>query len=142
MAQAKDGDKVAVHYTGKLEDGSVFDSSQGRDPLSFTLGEGRLIPGFEQGTLGMAVGDKKTITIPPAEAYGERRDELTLEVERNNFPEDINPQVGQQFEMQQPGGQSVNVTVTKVEGEKVTIDANHPLAGKTLIFEIELVSLS
>lgn len=142
MAQAKKGDKVKVHYTGKLEDGTVFDSSQGRDPLAFTLGEGRLIPGFEVGTEGMTVGDKKTITIPPDEAYGQHRDDLTLEVNRSNFPKDLDPKVGQQFEMQQPGGQSVNVTVTQVEGEKVTVDANHPLAGKTLIFDIELVEVS
>lgn len=141
MSQAKKGDKVTVHYTGKLEDGTIFDSSEGRDPLEFTIGDGRLIPGFETGTEGMAEGDKKTVTIQPDDAYGQRRDDLTLEVARSNFPESITPKVGDQFEMQQQGGQSVNVTVTDVEGDKVTVDANHPLAGKVLLFEIELVKL-
>ncbi|MBD3258304.1 peptidylprolyl isomerase [candidate division GN15 bacterium] len=142
MAQAQQGNTVTVHYTGKLEDGTVFDSSQGRDPLVFKIGDGRLIPGFEAGTVGMAEGEKKTVTVPPDQAYGDRRDDLTLEVAKGNFPENIDPQVGQQFEMQQPGGQSVNVTVTQVEGDKVTVDANHPLAGKTLVFEIEMVKVA
>ena len=142
MSQAKDGDKVKVHYTGKLEDGTVFDSSQNRDPLEFQLGAGNVIPGFNDGIVGMGIGESKTISIPPGDAYGQRRDELTIEVDKSEFPEDIKPEIGQELQVQQPDGSPVQVTITDVTEEKVTLDANHSLAGKTLIFEIELVEIA
>lgn len=142
MTQAKDGSKVKVHYTGKLDDGTVFDSSKDRDPFEFTIGTGSVIPGFEKGIVGMATGETKTVTIPPDEAYGQKRDELIADVKKSHFPPDITPTVGQQLQMQQPDGRPLNVMVTKIEGEDVTLDANHPLAGKTLTFEIELVEVA
>ncbi len=133
---AKDGDVVQVHYTGTLEDGSQFDSSVGGDPLEFTVGAGRMIAGFDRAVVGMTVGEKKTITIPAAEAYGERREDLVVEVDRDELPADIIPEVG----MQLTRG-NVVVTVTAVSETTFTIDTNHELAGKDLIFEIELVSV-
>ncbi len=140
-AQAKNGDTVQVHYTGKLADGTVFDSSVERDPLEFTLGAGQMIPGFEKAVLGMKVGGKKTVTIPADEAYGPHRDELMLEVPREKLPSGLTPQVGQQLQMTRPDGGMIVVTITKVSDTTVTIDANHPLAGKDLTFEIELVKI-
>jgi peptidylprolyl isomerase len=140
-AVAKDGDTVKVHYTGTLEDGTVFDTSLERDPLEFTLGQGQLIPGFEQAVTGMKVGESKTVNIPADQAYGPHRDELVLEMERSQFPEDIDPEVGQRLQMQQTDGGIVIVTVTDVSETTVTIDANHILAGKNLTFEIELVGI-
>ncbi|NVK50492.1 MAG: peptidylprolyl isomerase [Cyclobacteriaceae bacterium] len=142
MMQAKKGDTVAVHYTGKLEDGSVFDSSVNRQPLGFTLGDGNMIKGFDEAVHGMAVGDKKTVTIPAAEAYGERRDDMMIDVPRAQVPANINPEVGMQLTLQGGNGQPMPVTVTFVDEEKITLDANHQLAGKDLIFEIELVTIS
>ena len=141
MSQAKKGDTVKVHYTGKLQDGSVFDSSANREPLQFTLGGGNMIPGFEQAVLGMDVGDKKTAEIPSTQAYGEKREDMIISVPKENVPGDISPEVGQQLAIQQQGGQQVPVTVTEVTDEKVVLDANHPLAGKDLIFDIELVEI-
>ncbi|MFD2532395.1 FKBP-type peptidyl-prolyl cis-trans isomerase [Gracilimonas halophila] len=141
MSKVKDGDTVKVHYTGKLEDGSVFDSSVERDPLEITLGEGKLIPGFEKAVVGLEVGDKTTASIESADAYGERREDLELSIERNQLPEDIEPQVGMQLQLNQPNGQPVPVQITKVEEENIMIDANHPLAGKDLTFDIELVDI-
>ncbi|SMO38641.1 FKBP-type peptidyl-prolyl cis-trans isomerase [Gracilimonas mengyeensis] len=141
MSKVKDGDTVKVHYTGKLEDGSVFDSSESRDPLEVTLGEGKLIPGFEKAVVGLEVGDKTTANIPSEEAYGERRDDLEVTVERDQLPEDIEPEVGMQLQLNQPNGQPVPVQVTKVEEENIIIDANHPLAGKDLTFDIELIEI-
>lgn len=143
MSTVKDGDTVKVHYTGKLNDGSVFDSSQDREPLEFTLGEGQLIPGFEDAVTGMEQGDSTTVTIPSDEAYGERRDDLELEVAKNELSDNIEPEVGMQLQMQQQeSGQAVPVQITKVEDDKVTLDANHPLAGKDLTFDIELVDIT
>lgn len=141
MSIAKQGDTVKVHYTGKLKDGSVFDSSANREPLEFTLGSGNMIPGFEQAVLGMDSGDKKTAEIPVDQAYGEKREDMIISVPRENVPGDIQPEVGQQLAIQQQGGQQVPVTVTEVTDEKVVLDANHPLAGKDLVFEIELVEV-
>ncbi|RKX28436.1 MAG: peptidylprolyl isomerase [Candidatus Zixiibacteriota bacterium] len=142
MSQVKEGDKVKVHYTGKLEDGTVFDSSENRPPLEFEIGKGSVIPGFEQGVVGMELNGKKTVTIAPEEAYGQRRDELMVEVTKNEFPPDIDPTIGQQLQIKRPDGHIIDVTITKVEGEQVTLDANHPLAGKTLVFDIELVEIA
>ncbi len=141
MSKVKDGDTVKVHYTGKLEDGSVFDSSVERDPLEVTLGEGKLIPGFENAVVGLKVGDKTTANIESSDAYGDRRDDLEVTVERSQLPEDIEPEVGMQLQLNQPNGQPVPVQITKVEEENIIIDANHPLAGKDLTFDIELVEI-
>ena len=141
MAAARSGDTVKVHYTGKLEDGTVFDTSKERDPITFTLGTGNVIPGFEQGVQGMQAGENKTITIPPADGYGERQDGLIVEVPSDRFPEEVDPKVGEQYQMQQSDGRTVNVTITDMREDTVTLDANHPLAGKTLIFDVELVDI-
>jgi peptidylprolyl isomerase len=140
MAEAKNGDTVRIHYTGTLNDGSVFDSSEGTEPLEFTLGSGQVIPGFEQAVEGMEPGQKKEVTIPSDEAYGAHNEEWVLVVERENFPEHIEPEPGQQLELSQ-NGQSFVVTVTEVSDDSVTLDANHPLAGKDLTFELELVEI-
>ena len=141
MAQAKNGDTVKIHYTGKLEDGAVFDSSDGRDPLEFALGEGKVIPGFEEAVLGMNANDSKTMTIPSDNAYGPHREEMVVEVERDQFPPDVTPEVGQQLQMQRPDGQKMVVAVAEVSEATVTLDANHPLAGKDLTFDIKLVEI-
>jgi FKBP-type peptidyl-prolyl cis-trans isomerase 2 len=141
LSKVKDGDTVKVHYTGKLEDGSVFDSSESRDPLEVTLGQGKLIPGFEHAVVGLEVGDKTTASIESTDAYGARREDLEVTIERNQLPEDIQPEVGMQLQLNQPDGQPVPVQITKVEEESIIIDANHPLAGKDLIFDIELVEI-
>ena len=142
MKQAQKGDNVQVHYTGKLNDGSVFDSSQGREPLAFTVGAGQMIPGFDKAVVGMTIGDKQTITIPSVEAYGERREDLVVSIPAENIPEDMNPQVGDRFAINQPDGQQIPVVVTALDAEKITLDANHDLAGKDLIFDIEMVEIS
>jgi peptidylprolyl isomerase len=142
MSKAKDGDKVKVHYTGKFEDGEVFDSSVDRDPLEFTLGQGQVIPGFENGIKGMEIGEKKSITVAPQEGYGERHDQNIIEVKKSVFPADIEPEVGRQLQVQSPDGNRMNVVITDVKDETVTLDANHPLAGKTLVFDVELVEIA
>jgi len=143
MKNAKEGDKVKVHYTGKLKDGTVFDSSVERDqPLEFTLGKGEVITGFETAVQGMQVGDTKTTDIPAVNAYGERRDDMVFEVPNNNVPENLNPQVGQQLAVKQNDGSTMPVTVTEIKKESIIIDANHPLAGKDLVFDIELVEIA
>jgi peptidylprolyl isomerase len=138
---AKAGDTVQVHYTGKFDDGSVFDSSAGREPLEFTVGSGQVIPGFEQAVEGMAVGQTKTVTIPAAEAYGDRVAEAVLQVPREQLPPDLEPEVGQQLVMQSRDGRQIPIVVVEVTEDSITIDANHPLAGRDLTFEIELVSV-
>lgn len=142
MPKAKAGDNVKVHYTGKLTDGTVFDSSEGRDPLEFEIGAGMMIKGFDAAVEGMEVGDKVTKEIVADEAYGQARQDLVFDVPKSNLPEDLKPEVGQQLAMTQPDGQQVPVTVAKVEDEKVIIDANHQLAGKDLVFDIELVEIA
>ena len=138
---AKANDKVKVHYKGTLSDGKVFDSSEGRDPLEFTLGTGQVIPGFDKGIEGMAVEESKTINIPAEDAYGEIRAELIQEVPRTNLPEEINPEVGMQLMSNTPDGQQIPLVVTEVKEESITVDANHPLAGKDLTFEVTLVGI-
>jgi peptidylprolyl isomerase len=141
MSQAKKGDSVKVHYTGKLDDGTVFDSSVGREPLDFTVGAGQLIAGFDEAVVGMAAGEKKTVRIAAEQAYGPHNPEMTLQVPRSDLPEDIQPELGMQLEASQEGGHSMVVTVVEVTDESVTFDANHPLAGKALTFDIEVVEL-
>lgn len=140
-AQAKNGDIVQVDYTGTLENGTVFDTSVGGEPLNFTLGEGKMIPGFEQAILGMKVGESKTVTIPADEAYGPYRDDLVLVVNREDLPTGLDPDVGQQLQMTLPSGGTSVGTVTNATDTTITVDFNYPLAGKDLTFEIELVSI-
>ena len=142
MTQVKSGDKVKVHYTGKLEDGSQFDSSVGADPLEFTIGAGQLIPGFDSGVIGMEIGEKRTLTIPPAEAYGERREELVVDIEKSQLPPEVEPQIGLMPQSQQPDGSPINLMITEVNETAVKVDANPPLAGQTLIFDVELVEVA
>lgn len=141
MTQAENGSVVKVHYTGKLEDGSVFDTSVDRDPLQFAVGEGRIIPGFEQAIIGMKAGESKTVTIPSDQAYGPHHEDLLLVVDRDQIPSHLTPEVGQRLEIHQTDGQTIPVTVTKVSDASITLDANHPLAGEALIFDIQLVEI-
>ena len=139
---AKDGDTVKVHYKGTLDDGSVFDTSRGGEPLEFILGGGNVIVGFDKAVNGMQVGEIKTVTIPAEEAYGPHYDEMVLVIERDQLPEGLVPNIGQQLEMSQPDGRTVIVVVTDVSEASITVDANHPMAGKDLTFEIELVEIN
>ncbi len=141
MQQAKKGDTVRVHYTGKLTSGEQFDSSAGREPLEFEVGAGMMIKGFDDAVVGMAVGDKKTITIPPNEAYGERNDQMVIDFPRSNFPADLTPEVGMQLMMNNNAGQQFPVTIVDVREDAVVLDANHSLAGKDLVFDIEMVEI-
>lgn len=141
MTQAKRGDRVRVHYTGSLDDGTSFDSSRRGDPLEFTLGEGKLIKGFELAVDGMSAGENKTVTIPAAEAYGPHRDELVSDLPRSQIPSEIELKEGLQLEAQHPDGQTVRFVVAGFDDETVTLDGNHPLAGQDLTFEIEVVEI-
>lgn len=141
MQKAKNGDTVRVHYTGKLEDGTVFDNSAAREALQFTLGERSLIPGFEQAVVGMSVGESKEATIASDEAYGPHRKDLVYEVERSALPSDLEPAVGQRLEYRQKDGTPTPLTVIDVSDARVTLDANHPLAGKDLTFDLKLVEI-
>jgi len=141
MAQAKFGDTVRVHYTGKLADGTIFDSSVDRVPLQFTIGQGYIIPGFEQAVIGMSPGESKVTTIPVELAYGDHRQELVTEIDRNQLPPHIEPEVGQQLQIIGMDGQITRVTVTHVSESTIVLDANHPLAGKELTFEIQLLEI-
>lgn len=137
---AKTGDKVAVHYTGSLTDGTVFDSSREREPLEFTLGAGMVVPGFDKAVEGLAVGESITAEIPAEEAYGPYRAELAQKVERKHLPDDVQLEIGRRFKVT-AGGQTAALTVTELSDDMVTLDGNHPLAGKDLTFEIELVEI-
>jgi peptidylprolyl isomerase len=141
MKQAQNGDTVRIHYTGTLDDGTQFDSSAGREPIEFTLGEQSVITGFEAGVKGMQVGEQKTIHIPAEEAYGTRNEALVEEVPRQHFPEDMELQVGLQLQAQSPNGEHFNVVVTALSEETATLDGNHPLAGEALNFDLELVDI-
>jgi len=138
MAQAKTGDVVKVHYTGKLADGTVFDSSEGREPLQFKIGEGQLITDFEQAVVGMNPGDSKNIQITSENAYGPHHEEMVIEIDRKDLPENLDPKVEQKLQVRQNEGQEFVVSVTAVTETSVTLDGNHPLAGKDLIFDIQL----
>jgi peptidylprolyl isomerase len=142
MSHAKQGDTVKVHYTGKLSDGTTFDSSASQDPLEFTLGAGEVIPGFESAVVGMAPGDRKVATVPADDAYGQYDEEMVMEVDRGQFPANIEPQVGQRLQVRHADGEPYGVVVTEVGAETVTLDGNHPLAGQDLTFEIHLVAIS
>jgi peptidylprolyl isomerase len=141
LSKAKDGDTVKVHYTGTLKNGEVFDTSEEKEPLEFTLGEGQLIPGFEKAVVGMDVGDSTKVDIPTDEAYGEAREDLVINVPKDQLPEGVTPEVGMQLQVNQPNGQPVPVRITKVGDTDLILDANHPLAGEDLTFDIELVEV-
>ena len=139
--EAVKGNTVQVEYTGKLKDGTVFDSSVGRDPLEFTVGAGQMIAGFDKAVLGMKVGESKTVTISAADAYGPPRDDLFTTVNRTELPDNVTPEVGLQLQGVRQDGSIATYTITAVTNTTVTVDANHPLAGKDLIFEIKLLSI-
>jgi peptidylprolyl isomerase len=141
MSEAKTGDTVRIHYTGTLTDGSEFDSSAGGDPLEFTIGAGQIIPGLDREIAGMAVGDTKKVTVIADEAYGAREPEAVQEVPREAVPEGINLVVGNRLQATTADGQQMVVTIAAVNDETVTMDANHPLAGEDLIFDVELVEI-
>ena len=141
LSQVNKNDTVKVHYTGKTDDGVVFDSSREREPLQFTMGQGQLIPGFENAVEGLKVGESTTVRIPADEAYGEVREDMIVDISRAQIPPDIDPEVGMVLQMQQPNGMPLNVTVKNVSDESVTLDANHPLAGQALTFDIEIVEI-
>lgn len=141
MQSARSGDTVRVHYTGTLEDGSVFDSSEGRDPLEFTLGSGQVIPGFEEAVSGMVPGEQRRVTIAAPEAYGDHRGDLVIAVERSQLPPGLEPAIGQRLQLSQEDDAFL-VTVTDVTSDSITLDANHPLAGKDLTFELQLVGIN
>ncbi len=142
MAKAKDGSRVKVHYKGTLSDGTVFDSSEGREPFEFTIGSGAVIPGFEREIIGMEENETKTFTIPAKEAYGERREDLMITVHRSQFPPDIEIKLGEQLQIRQPDGKVIIVSIFKIDGDNITLDANHPLAGKDLTFEVTLINVA
>lgn len=142
MAQAKEGDLVKVHYTGKLEDGTEFDSSTEGEPLEFTIGKGEVIPGFEVAVSGMSPGESKAVNVPPEQAYGQHKEEMVAVLERKDIPADIELAVGNQLEVSQENGDSFLVLVTDLSETTVTLDANHPLAGKSLVFEINLLEVA
>ncbi len=141
MSTVKAGDTVNVHYHGKLTDGTTFDSSEGRAPLQFTVGEGQVIKGFDDALIDMKVGDKKTVNIPVAEAYGPADERNLIEFPKTEFPADMKPEVGVQLHLSDNQGNHFPVVVAEVKEESVILDANHPLAGKDLVFDIELVSI-
>ena len=141
VTQAKEGDTVKIHYTGRLGDGTVFDSSSDSEPLQFNIGSGQVIPGFEEAVNGMAVGEKKTAQIPCDKAYGEPNPSMMMVVDRKHVPSDIAPEVGQRLQVGGAGGELLAVTVIEVNDENITLDANPPLAGEDLTFDIELVEI-
>lgn len=142
MSEVKNNSEILVHYTGKLDNGEVFDSSAGREPLAFTVGSGMVIPGFDAGVLGMKINESKTIAIPSAEAYGEVMQELIQEVPMSQLPPEIKPEVGMQLMSQAPNGQEIPLRITTVKDESIIVDANHPLAGKNLNFDLTLVQIN
>lgn len=142
MSKAEEGNTVKVHYTGTLKNGEVFDSSKDKEPLEFTLGEGQLIPGFEKAVIGLNVGDTTTVNIPSAEAYGDSREDLIIAVPKDQLPTEIEPQIGMQLQVNQENGQPVPVRIADITETELKLDANHPLAGEDLTFDIELVNVA
>lgn len=141
MSEVQSGDTIRVHYTGELEDGMVFDSSEGGEPLEFTVGQEQVIPGFEEAAIGMIEGEIKEHIIPMEKAYGPRNEEMVVQVGHDAFTDDVTPEVGMRFNLRQKDGQPVPVVITEVDEDSVTLDANHPLSGLTLVFKIELVEI-
>jgi len=141
MQTVKAGDTVKVHYHGRLADGTTFDSSEGREPLEFKVGSGQVIRGFDEGVTGMTPGQKKTIEISVEDGYGPRSEEMVVQFPKNNFPDDLNPELGMQLNMTSGEGQVIPVVIVDIQEEYVVLDANHPLADKELIFDVELVEV-
>jgi peptidylprolyl isomerase len=141
MSQAQSGDTVRIHYTGTLSDGTQFDSSAGREPLEFAVGGGMVISGFDKAVAGMSVGESKSVTIEPDDAYGPRHEQLIQEVPKSALPEDMTPEIGMQLQSRSPDGQIMNLEVKEITDSSITVDANHPLAGEALNFDIELVEI-
>jgi len=141
MGQAKNGNKVKLHFTGKLDDGTVFASSADSEPIEFTLGQHEILPGLEEAVEGMAIGESRTVKIPSEQAYGQRREDLTQEIPKEHLPADLAPEVGQQLRIDRPDGEPVVVSVAAVSDATITIDGNHPLAGQDLTFELEMVEI-
>jgi FKBP-type peptidyl-prolyl cis-trans isomerase 2 len=141
MSQAQKGNTVKVHFTGKLDNGKVFDSSKGKDPMEFKIGDGNVIQGLEKAVIGMKEGDTKTATIPAEEAYGLYRKELVAEVDKDRLPDNIEPKIGKLLKVKPTDSEVITVTISKIDKEIVTLDANHPLAGKTLTFDLNLVEV-
>ncbi|MGH2553464.1 MAG: FKBP-type peptidyl-prolyl cis-trans isomerase [Chitinophagaceae bacterium] len=141
MVQVKNGDKIKVHYHGKLTSGETFDSSEGREPLEFEVGSGMVIKGFDNGVTGMNVGEKKTIHIPSQEAYGPRNPDMVIQMSKDKFPKDLQIEVGMPIGLSDPNGQQYQVVITEIKEDVVMLDANHPLAGQDLIFDLELVEI-
>jgi len=142
MSKAKNGDTVKVHYTGKLDDGTVFDSSENKEPLEFKIGEGQVIAGFEEAVIGMDKGDSKTAKIPADKAYGPHREDMVIEVERDKLAADAVPKKGELWQISRENDDPIIVMVAEVDDSKVTLDANHPLAGKELTFDIQVEEIS
>ena len=142
MGKTKNGDAIKIHYTGKLEDGNVFNDSREGQPLEFIVGGGEVMPGIEKGVIGMEPGDTKTIEIPPEDGFGPRRKELVIDFPKSKMPDQITPTLGQRLKMQHPDGGHIELMITDVKEETITLDANHPLAGQTLIFDLELVEIA
>lgn len=142
MQSVKNGDTVKVHYHGRLTNGTTFDSSEGRPPLEFQVGAGMVIKGFDNGVVDMKVGEKKTLNIPVDQAYGPKNEELIMDFPKGNIPADLNPEVGMELQMSNPEGQVFPVKVAAIGSEFITLDANHPLAGEELVFDIELVEIA
>lgn len=142
MQAVKNGDTIKVHYQGKLRNGETFDTSEGREPLEFKVGEGKVIAGFDKGVLEMKPGDKKTLEIPVEEAYGPRNEELVMDFPKDKIPPDLKPEEGMQLQLSSQDGQTFPVIVTSVGENGITLDANHPLAGEDLIFDVELVEIA
>lgn len=142
MAKAEKGNKVKIHYTGTLADGTVFDSSKDRDPLEFEIGSGQVIPGFDSAVTDMEVDEQKVVTIPAAEAYGERNDQMMIPMPKTQIPEGMEVKEGMMLQLMAPNGMPTQVTVAEIKEEEIILDANHPLAGKDLTFEIKLVSIA
>ena len=141
MSQAKCGDKVNIHVNVWLEDGTNFVSSRDDEPLEFTIGKGEVISGFENAVIGMEVGEKKTVMIPPEDAFGQRHEELVVDVSKSDFPEHIMPVIGERLKIRMRGSDPIEVTVKDMNEDTVTLDANHPLAGYTLTYNIQLISI-
>jgi len=141
MEQVKNGDKVKVHYHGRLTDGTLFDSSEGRDPFEFEVGRGMVIKGFDDGVKGMTVGDKKTISIAVEDAYGPEDPQMIMDFPIEKFPADLKPEIGMQLNMSNESGDQFPVVVTEITAEKVVLDGNHPLAGEELVFDLELIEI-
>lgn len=142
MSEARNGDRVKVHYTGKLWDGRILGSTENNQPVEFTIGSGQIVPGIEKGIIGMEVGERKTITIAPEDGFGPRREELVVDVNRSELPENMEPAIGQRVRMRQDDGQNIDLMITDMAEDTITLDANHPLAGRMLLFDLELVAIA